>query len=277
MRTRFRSVAVGLSILSVCCLWRLAPLSGATGAIELGVTGRRNATPTIAADGRFVAVAWGGAQASGATDVFAAVSRDGGRAFGAPVRVNNIDGDARAERRAAAARRARAARRPRACHRRRVDDEGLERDDAAAVAVGRWRAVVFGGRPRARHGRTRESRVASDCRPTGRPRGRGLARSPRAGARPGDGRDAPRSQEPGTDGVRPGSDPGLTPPDGVAMAQKSKLFFASLDGAAAPRAVTGGVCYCCKTALVSDRRSGLRGLASCLSRKPSRHGVHDVA
>ncbi len=34
------------------------------------------------------------------------------------------------------------------------------------------------------------------------------------------------------------------------MAQRSKLFFASLDGTAAPRAVTGGVCYCCKTALV---------------------------
>ena len=40
-------------------------------------------------------------------------------------------------------------------------------------------------------------------------------------------------------------------PDGVAMAQKSKLYFASLDGTVAPRAVTGGVCYCCKTALVS--------------------------
>jgi hypothetical protein len=39
-------------------------------------------------------------------------------------------------------------------------------------------------------------------------------------------------------------------PDGVAMAQKSKLFFASLDGAVPPRAVAGGVCYCCKTALV---------------------------
>jgi hypothetical protein len=36
---------------------------------------------------------------------------------------------------------------------------------------------------------------------------------------------------------------------GVAMAQQSKLFFGSLDGTAAPRAVTGGVCYCCKTAL----------------------------
>ena len=37
-------------------------------------------------------------------------------------------------------------------------------------------------------------------------------------------------------------------PDGVAMAQKSKLFVASLDGTLAPRALTGGVCYCCKTA-----------------------------
>jgi hypothetical protein len=40
-------------------------------------------------------------------------------------------------------------------------------------------------------------------------------------------------------------------PDGVAMAQKSKLFLASLDGAVAPRAITGGVCYCCKTAIVA--------------------------
>src|SRR4029079_2845491 len=40
-------------------------------------------------------------------------------------------------------------------------------------------------------------------------------------------------------------------PDGVAMAQRSKLYFASLDGAVAPRALTGGVCYCCKTALAT--------------------------
>jgi len=38
-------------------------------------------------------------------------------------------------------------------------------------------------------------------------------------------------------------------PDGVAMAQKSKLYIASLDGAVAPHAITGGVCYCCKTAI----------------------------
>ena len=95
MGTRLRSAAVGLSILSLCCLWRLAPLAGAAAPIELGVTGRRNATPTIAADGQFVAVVWGGAEASGATDVFAAVSRDGGRAFAPPVRVNHVDSDAR--------------------------------------------------------------------------------------------------------------------------------------------------------------------------------------
>ena len=40
-------------------------------------------------------------------------------------------------------------------------------------------------------------------------------------------------------------------PDGVAMAQRSKLYFASVDGAIAPRALTGGVCYCCKTALAT--------------------------
>jgi hypothetical protein len=40
-------------------------------------------------------------------------------------------------------------------------------------------------------------------------------------------------------------------PDGVAMAQRSKLYVASIDGAIAPRALTGGVCYCCKTALAA--------------------------
>lgn len=40
-------------------------------------------------------------------------------------------------------------------------------------------------------------------------------------------------------------------PDSVAMAQRSKLYVASLDGTVAPHAVAGGVCYCCKTALAT--------------------------
>jgi hypothetical protein len=41
------------------------------------------------------------------------------------------------------------------------------------------------------------------------------------------------------------------------MAQKSKLFIASLDGVVAPAAVTGGVCYCCKTAIAAGAGGSL--------------------
>jgi hypothetical protein len=40
-------------------------------------------------------------------------------------------------------------------------------------------------------------------------------------------------------------------PDDVAMAQLSQLYVSPLDGASSPVAVTGGVCYCCKTAILS--------------------------
>ena len=41
-----------------------------------------------------MAVAWGAA-ANGKGDIFLAVSRDGGRTFSAPARVNSVEGDAR--------------------------------------------------------------------------------------------------------------------------------------------------------------------------------------
>src|SRR5262245_22998792 len=63
-------------------------------ASTLAVPNRVNSTPWVAANGRFVAVAWGAA-ADGKGDIFAAVSRDGGRTFGAPVRVNAAVGEAR--------------------------------------------------------------------------------------------------------------------------------------------------------------------------------------
>jgi hypothetical protein len=37
--------------------------------------------------------------------------------------------------------------------------------------------------------------------------------------------------------------------DGVSKAQLSKLYFSRLDAAGDPRPLTGGVCYCCKTAV----------------------------
>jgi hypothetical protein len=211
-------------------------LSAAGDPIALGVTGRVNATAAIAADGPFVTVAWGGAQPDGATDVFAAVSRDGGRAFGAPVRVNDVDGDARLN--------------------------GEQPPQIALVRrAGREPVIVI-------------------VWTTKGPKGTKLLQS-----RSGDGGRSftPASVVPGTDaagnrgwdaiGVETGGrvdaiwldhrelaaestlamahheHRSADRPDGVAMAQQSKLFFASLDGTLAPRAVTGGVCYCCKTAL----------------------------
>jgi hypothetical protein len=212
-------------------------LSAATAPVELGLKGRGNATPTIAADGSFVVVVWGGAQPSGTTDVFTAVSRDGGRAFAPPVRVNNVEGDARlnGEQPPHVALVPRAGREPAIVVvwttkgangtkllQSRSDDGGKSFSPAALVpgtdAAGNrgWEAIAVepGGRVDA---------VWLDHRE--------LAKDSSMAASHHEHKSADK-------------------PDGVAMAQQSKLFFASLDGTAAPRAVTGGVCYCCKTALV---------------------------
>jgi hypothetical protein len=238
MRSRLGSAAIGLSVLSLFGLFRIAALSGASGPIELQVAGRRSATPTIAADGQFVAVAWGGQQASGTTDVFAAVSRDGGRAFGTPVRVNDVVGDAQlnGEQPPHIALVRRAGREPvlvvvwtskgakgTTLRQSRSDDGGRSFSAAALVpgtdAPGNrgWEAIAVGPAGRVVAIWLDHRELAHDM------------------AMPASHHDHKSADK----------------PDGVATAQKSKLFFASLDGAAAPQAVTGGVCYCCKTALVS--------------------------
>ena len=90
MSFRFWSPPIWLAAL--CLSFLGIPARAAT---TLTVPGRASATPSIAADGQFVAVVWGGTLPDGTTDVFLAVSRDGGRAFGNPVRVNHVAGDAR--------------------------------------------------------------------------------------------------------------------------------------------------------------------------------------
>ena len=61
--------------------------------VTLAVAGQANAHVSIAARDRLVVAAWG-ASRSGAADVYAAVSRDGGRSFEAPIRVNATAGEA---------------------------------------------------------------------------------------------------------------------------------------------------------------------------------------
>jgi hypothetical protein len=61
----------------------------------LHVEGRSVVGMSMAAYGSSVAVVWGARDEAGATDVYLAMSDDGGRAFGAPVRVNDTHGTAR--------------------------------------------------------------------------------------------------------------------------------------------------------------------------------------
>lgn len=63
--------------------------------VALAVPGRVNVVPSMAARGPFVVVTWA-ASSGNRTDAFVAVSRDGGRSFGAPVRANDLSGTVRA-------------------------------------------------------------------------------------------------------------------------------------------------------------------------------------
>ena len=215
-------------------------LSAAGASTTLAVPGRSNATPSIASDGALVAIAWGATTPAGVTDVFAAVSRDAGRAFGAPVRVNDVDGDAR------------------------LNGEQPPRVAVHGTAITVvWTTKGTNG-TRIVHSRSDDGgRTFSTAAPvpgSDAPGNRGWenAIADRNGRvlavwldhrelAPQDGTVAASHHE-HSGGAAASAD---RKPDGVAMAQRSKLYLASLDGSVAPRALTGGVCYCCKTAIAT--------------------------
>jgi len=212
----------------------------------LGVPGRSNSTPWVAAEGSFVVVAWGAAAAADSrTDVFVAVSRDGGRTFDAPVQVNKQPGEARLGGELP----------PRVALTRAAGSSPPEitalwtaRGDAITIRTARSRdggrtfddAVVL-QRPNALGDRGWPS-LAVDVR--GRPHAiwldhRGL------------------SVEPGSDSAH-AAHRSAAARDGVAMAQKSGLYYTAAGSTpSSERQLTPGVCYCCKTALVAGRNGAL--------------------
>jgi hypothetical protein len=209
--------------------------------LEVAVKDRANAYASLAANGHFAAMAWG-ASAKEATDIYVAVSRDGGRAFGAPTRVA---GDARL----AGEQPPRVALVPRA--------------GRAPSIVVVWTANASAGT------RLLSSRSDDEGRTFSTPAS--LPGSDAGGNRgwesiattgPGDvvalwldhretasGR---RSGAPMNHAEHQHLESGQPPSDGVARAQLSKLWFARLGGAESPKALTGGVCYCCKTTIATD-------------------------
>jgi hypothetical protein len=215
----------------------LAAVGGATlaqtpEATTLSVPGRGNSAPWVAAHGRTVAVVWAAAAGS-ASDIFVAISRDEGATFGAPVQVNTLAGEARV---------------------------GGEIPPRVALHARPGRA-------------TPDVVVAWNAKTAGTEIK--VARSEDGGATFG----MPVSlQGPGAAGDRgwhslalddhgvahvlwldhrgmaaaKGEHPHKGEHDGVAMAQRSGLYYATFGPrASADRQLTPGVCYCCKSAVVA--------------------------
>jgi hypothetical protein len=209
-----------------------ATVAASTDTATLAVPNRVNSTPWVAASGSFVAVAWGAA-ASGKGDIFLAVSRDRGRTFSPPVRVNSIEGGARisgeiAPRVALMARsgvpdpliavtwnakdsssQIRTAR-SRDGGRTFVDETNLQ--TTGTIGDRGWQASTFDSRGRLHT-------IWLDHRAMAAPKAAG-----------------DRSEHKGEH-------------DGLAMAQKSGLYYAA-DGVP-ERELFKGVCYCCKTAMAA--------------------------
>src|SRR5262245_37798199 len=213
----------------------IAGLSGAP--VDLAVPGRANTTPSIGSEADTVVIAWGATVEGGATDVYAAVSRDAGRTFASPVRVNDINGDAR-----------------------------LSGEQPPRVAIQRD-AITIVWTTKGPRGTVLKSARSTDG-------GKSYARAavvPGGDAAGNRGWQAVTVDARGQVNVvwldhREMAENAATThhehsgggkPDGVAMAQKSKLYVASLGGAMTPHAITGGVCYCCKTAFAVGRNGEL--------------------
>jgi hypothetical protein len=232
---------------------------------EVAVPGRSNANASLVAREKMVALAWGASTPDGVTDIYVATSRDAGRVFGTPTRVNQVAGEA--------------------------SPSGEQPPRIALIPrTGRDPSimVVWGAKSAA------GTRLLSARSDDG---GRSFAPSTVVAGSEASGNRGWESIATASDGSvlavwldhrelshgaatvpmnhgehrHAASDP--QPTDGVARAQLSKLFFGRLDDLSGARSLTGGVCYCCKTALATGRD----GAVYAAWRNVYRGNVRDIA
>ena len=217
--------------------------------VHLSVDGRASANVGLAVRGNRVAAAWSARLPDGGMDIYAAVSADGGRTFGAPVRVNDNPGTARVNGEMAP----RVAFVPRGKRPFAIDVLWTAREGGGAGSTTTIRVArsVDGGRT---FGASRElqragaagdrgwAALTADRRGTIHVvwldhRGMAAARASRDAAAGG--------------AHHHGHAPTATPAaasDGAAAAQASGLYYSN---GSAERELVKGVCYCCKTALAA--------------------------
>lgn len=238
--------AAGLLPSTAVLILTLATLSQAGHAAEEGATlsiaGRSNAHVSLASEGSVVAAVWAASAAGGETDIMAAVSRDGGRSFTAPVRVNAVAGDAR------------------------VNGEqppritlSTERGAVPRITVV-WTAKGVNGTrlhwsSSADAGRTfAPTQLVADTDAAGNRGWEAVAAAPggRVFTAWLDHRKLASSGAMPSGHQHGASATPTASTDGADMAQLSQLYVAPIDGRTPAVPVTGGVCYCCKTALVAS-------------------------
>jgi hypothetical protein len=236
-----------IGIASVVLLaWMIAPspLSGENRhAVDIAIAGRANANASIASSGSFVGVAWAARTNDGVTDIYSAISRDGGRTFGAPARVNEAPGEASVS-----------GEQP-----PRIVLSGRGSTTPAVVVL--WTAKSASG-----------TRLVSARSNDGGKSFGAAASVPGSDASGNRGWESAAVTSQG-DVVAvwldhrevPGRTPGAatagthqhgaarqrSPAEGVARAQLSQVFFARLNDTASARAIAPGVCYCCKTSVAT--------------------------
>ena len=223
---------VGLALATTVATQAPAP-------VRLTVAGRASASAWVAADGARVAVAWGGREPGGRTDVYVAVSADGGRTFGAPVLASDRRGTARINGEMA----------PRVTFAHRagetpaIDVLWTARDADTTIRLARSTdgGKTFGASRELQRGKSPGNRgwaaLTTDSRGAVHALWldhRGMAGEHAAGET--------QHHE------HAAASAGAAATDGAAAAQKSGLYYSN---GSAEQELVKGVCYCCKTALAA--------------------------
>jgi hypothetical protein len=202
--------------------------------VTLAVPGRTNANASMASDGARVAVVWAATAPGGSTDVYLATSQDGARTFGAPVRVNDVEGEARVS----------GEQPPRVAMRgAEIAVSWVSKREGTTI---RFARSMDGGRTFG------ASQAASK---PGAPGNRGWHTM--TIDRRGDVEIAwlDHRDMAGPDGAHQMDASAHGTADGAVMAQRSGFYVAHVRAGAgavpAEQRVTTGVCYCCKTAIAA--------------------------
>ena len=221
----------------------VSPVTTRSGnAVTIGVAGRANANASIASSGSVVGVAWTARTNDGVTDVYTATSRDGGRSFGEPVRVNRMPGEASAS-----------GEQP-----PRIVVSNPQPVSPSIVVL--WTAKSSSG-TRLVSARSNDGGASfgpaepvpgSDA--TGSRGWESAAVTPTGEVVAAwlDHRDLPAQTAAAMGAAHEHSAKApRSPAEGVARAQLSQIFFARLNEPTSPRPIAPGVCYCCKTSVAA--------------------------